>query len=262
MAYYIKLWLCYFRGNWLALMSYRADFIVSNMANLFRNGILILSVGIIFGHVSTIGGWTFEQVLFFYALSMLGRSLWHLFCVNMLSMSHFVHKGNLDRLLVRPANPLFQIIADYLDNDDWGECVIGITVLSYSAARLGVIRGPLDVGLLLVMVLSAAMIYFALHLAASTTTFWLVKNQAVGHIVWELDNFSRYPLDIYSPALAALLTWVVPFGFVSFYPAQTFFADGALRLMGLMTPLVASVACFLSYRFWLLGLASYQGTGS
>ncbi len=260
--YHIRLWLCYVRGNWLALLAYRADFVVSNVANLIFNILLVLSVRIIFGHVDSIGMWTFEQVLFFYSLAMLGRSIWHIFCVNMMTLTVLIRNGWLDRLLVRPANPLFQLVADYLDNDDWGELFFGVFLLAYSSSRLGVVGGIFDVLLLALMVLSAAAVYFALHLAANSSAFWLINNSAVTQMVWDLDGFSRYPLDIYSKSLSFVMTWIIPLGFVSFYPAQALIGTGSLRYLGLATPLVAGVACVVAYRIWNIGLIRYHSTGS
>lgn len=261
-AWYFELWLAYLRVNWLSLMAYNVDFVLSNISNLVRNLASILAVGIIFQHVGTIAGWTFEQILYLYALAATGRGLWHLLLVNVMSVGAYVRNGSMDRLMVRPANILFQLVADYLDNDDWGEAAIGLAAIVYSAGRLGLVSGPADVLMIALQVLSAVAIYFALHLAANTLSFWLVKGRAADNLVWETDNFSRYPLSIYPAPLRAVLTWLVPFGFVSYYPAQAFFGTGALVWLGRLSPLAGALAFGLAYRFWLYGLSHYQGTGS
>lgn len=259
---YAGLWCAYIRINWLALMAYNVDFIISNTANLVHNVAQILAVGIIFQHIGSIAGWSFDQVLYLYALAALGRSLWHLFFVSVLTIGQNVRTGEFERLLVRPANVLFQLVANYLDNDDWGEAVIGIVLLGHSVGRLGLIDSPLDILVIALQVMSAVAIYLALHLAANTLSFWLVRGRAAESIVWQLDNFSRYPLTVYSKPLKALLTWVVPFGFVNFYPAQVFFGSGAMTWIGWLSPLVGLLAFALAYRFWEFGLSWYQGTGS
>lgn len=262
LGWYVGLWLAYIRVNWLALMAYNVDFIISNVANLLRNIASILAVGIIFHHVGDIGGWRYEQVLYLYALAATGRAFWHLFFVSVLTISYNVRSGGFERLLVRPANVLFQLVADHLDNDDWGEAVTGLAVLTYSVQRLGLVHGSLDVLVIVLQVLSSVAIYFALHLAANTLAFWLIRARAADSLVWELDNFSRYPLSIYSRPLRGLLTWLVPFGFVNYYPAQVFFGTGVLVRIGWLSPLVGLLAFALAYRFWEYGLSKYQGTGS
>lgn len=259
---YPGLWLAYLRLNWLSLMAYNIDFLIASAVSLFRNVLQVLTVGIIFSHVGSIGGWSLSQVLYLYALAATGRSLWHLFAVNVMSIGSLVRTGGIERLLVRPANVLFQVIADYLDNDDWGELITGILVLAYAIRTLGLVHGPLDLVLVVVQVFAAALIYLALHLAANTLAFWLVRTDAASSLIWTLDEFTRYPLSIYGRGLRALLTWVVPFGFVSFYPAQAFFGSGGLIWLGRLAPVVAVGVFALAYRFWLLGLSRYSGTGS
>jgi len=259
---YLMLYYLYLRANWLSLMQYRLDFVVKNLSVLTLNLVLVAGLGIIFSQVGEIGGWTFHQVLFMFALGMVCRSVWHLLWVDMMSIGWLVRSGGMDRLLVRPLNPLFQIMAGYLDDDDWGELVVGLVGLVVAGRELGLGRQAGQVVLIGIFVLSGALIYAAIHLAANTTAFWLVSSHSMSLLAWELDNFSRYPLNIYGVGIRFLLTWVVPYGFAGFCPAMAFFGQGRLAALGWATPLVGVVVFALSYRLWLHGLASYQGTGS
>ncbi|MFZ5828022.1 MAG: ABC transporter permease [Bacillota bacterium] len=261
MLRYLYLWGCYMRLNWLALMAYRWNFLAMNVGNLINNLGAVALFWVIFGHVKAIGSWSFEQVLFLYALSMLARATWHLFGVNVMSIGPMIHGGELDRLLVRPLNPLFQVIASYLDNDDWGELTMGIALLTVAVRRLGLVDSPLDLPGLAVVVLSGGLIYLAVHLAFNTVAFWTVRVRPIQHMAWDLDNFSRYPLDIYDRRIQGLLTFVFPFGFAAFYPAQTFFGTH-LAWAGWLTPVVALAAFAAAYQFWLTGLRAYSGTGT
>lgn len=258
---YIGLYKAYFRANLLSLMSYRLDFIIRNTCNL----ILILAslgvVGLVYENVESIKGWRFEQVLVIYALTSMSRSLFHLFCINVVSIGTYVRQGDLDRILLRPVNPLFQLVADYLDNDDWGELVLGIGLLAYSFRQAGL---PLDfrtVLWVLVIAVCGSAIYFAIHLAFSTSGFWIVQNKPIEQMAWELDRFTTYPVTVYAPALRFVLTWLIPLGFVAFYPAECLFVDWPSGL-GFLTPAVAAVSLAAAYRLWLYGLSKYQGTGS
>lgn len=262
MLRHIILYGLYLRANWLSLMQYRLDFAVKNISGLTLNLVLVAGVGIIFSRVGEIGGWSFHQVLFIYALGMVCRAVWHLLWVDTLSIGLLVRRGGLDRLLVRPLNPLFQIMAGYLDDDDWGELLVGLVGLTVAGRELGLVEHGGQVLLLGLFVLSGALIYSAIHLAANTTAFWLVSARSLDLLAWELDNFSRYPLNIFGTGIRFLLTWVVPYGFAGFYPAMAVFGETRWALLGWATPLVGLGAFALAYRFWLYGLASYQGTGT
>lgn len=134
---YLGLYVAYFRANLLSLMSYRVDFIIRNLCNLVLMFAYLGVVGLIYENVETIKGWRFEQLLVIYALTSLSRSLFHLFCINVISIGTCIRQGDLDRILLRPVNPLFQLVADYIDNDDWGELVLGIGCWSIRSGGLG-----------------------------------------------------------------------------------------------------------------------------
>lgn len=79
----------------------------------------------------------------------------------------------------------------------------------------------------LVIVACGSVIYFAIHLAFNTSGFWIVQNKPIERMAWELDRFTAYPVTVYAPALRFLLTWLIPLGFVAFYPANPCFVAGS-----------------------------------
>ena len=81
------------------------------------------------------------------------------------------------------------------------------------------------------------------------------------------QDFTRYPISIYSRGVRVFLTLVIPFAFMNYFPATFLLhkTDGALQLspqIGLITPLVGLVWFGMSYAFWRVGIDRYQGTGS
>jgi ABC-2 type transport system permease protein len=71
----------------------------------------------------------------------------------------------------------------------------------------------------------------------------------------------QYPLTIYPKAIGVWLTWVIPYGFASFYPASYLLGKdiGALAWLG---PVVAAALLALAYAVWRFGLRYYSSTGS
>ena len=74
--------------------------------------------------------------------------------------------------------------------------------------------------------------------------------------------FSRYPQTIFPSALRFLLRWVVPFGFVAFYPSQGLLGHEPYAELVYLSPLVALAFAFLASRFWGWGVRRYESTGS
>jgi ABC-2 type transport system permease protein len=83
----------------------------------------------------------------------------------------------------------------------------------------------------------------------------------VTRLVFDNHLFAQYPLSIYPKAIGILLTWVIPYGFASFYPAS-YVLNRDVGNIAWFGPFVAVLLLFIGYRFWQFGLKYYSGTGT
>jgi ABC-2 type transport system permease protein len=179
----------------------------------------------------------------------------------------YVREGRFDRFLVRPLDALFQAITT--PQQIWPDELIlaliyFVVIVPYSGVHvdwLFVLYVPL-------VALGGALIDCAANLAVSTASFWFVRIDTLRWTIMSLEQeFSRYPISIYQKSVQVVLTFVVPFAFMNYFPA-TFLLhkrEDGLHLnpaVGLLTPLVGMLAVSASYAFWRVGLDRYQGTGS
>jgi ABC-2 type transport system permease protein len=81
-------------------------------------------------------------------------------------------------------------------------------------------------------------------------------------VVFETHEFAKFPLAIYPKAIGILLTWLIPYGFASFYPAEYLLGRDISPILAWAGPFVAAGFFFIAYRVWLFGLRHYSGTGS
>ena len=255
------LYFWYFRANWLSIMAYPATFVTMNLAGVIYSLGSVATVWVLFSQVHAIGKWTFPQVLLIYGLSIFSRSLFHLFWVELMTLSSMVRNGDVDRILVRPLNPLYQVVAGYLDNDDWGELLTAIIMLWTSLGMLGQRTVP-NLLWLLVAGISGSLIFASMHIVGNAMAFLTIDSRGFTDLAWTVDEFTRYPADIYGRGVQALITWVIPVGFASFYPAQLIFGDGQMMKMALATPLVAALTFAAAYHFWSFAIDQYQGVGN
>ena len=95
-----------------------------------------------------------------------------------------------------------------------------------------------------------------------------MRVDALRWIVLQLEQeFTRYPISIYSQAVRRVMTFVIPFAFMNFYPARFFLHKASPtswipELVGLLTPAIGVLFVALAYGFWRLGLNRYSGVGS
>ncbi|PEZ02909.1 ABC transporter permease [Bacillus sp. AFS018417] len=259
---YAFLYTVYFKQHLKVMMEYKVDFLIGISSVFIQQFASIFFIKVVFDHIETLKGWNFYQILLIYGIAFAGRAIHHIFFDNLWTIGwQYIRTGNLDRLLIRPINPLFQIVAERVQQDGFGQLIIGGIILSYSTSHLNISMTIGNVLMLLVMIISSGFIFVALNLFFITFSFWMTDSLPVVSAVFSLSDFSRYPITIYNKVIAFILTFIIPYSFTSFYPAAFFF-DKGYKWVSLCTPLVAIILCFIAYRFWKYGLSVFTSTGS
>src|SRR5262249_25958946 len=152
-------------------------------------------------------------------------------------------------LLVRPIDPLYHMLADGFNVDGVGSFVVGVTLVVSAGQALGIFGSLLNIIYLAVATASGAVIFFALNLITCTTAFWIVDSMAVSEAVFGNYQFAQFPLSIYPRAIRFVLTWLIPYGFASFYPAS-FLLGRDLGPIVWLSPVVAGALLMIGYCFW------------
>ncbi|MGD6794961.1 ABC transporter permease [Metabacillus indicus] len=260
---YTKLYYIFAKNHIKVMMEYRVDFFIGVISVMLQQFASIFFVKVVFDHIEQINGWTFYEILFIYGIAATGRSLHHIFFDNLWTLGwQYVRPGQMDRLLIRPINPLFHVCADRLQQDGLGQLVIGILILAAAFPQLDLAFGFADWLMLVVMIVSSGLIYIAINLFFATFSFWMIDSLPIVYAVFNLSEFAKYPLTIYNKTIRVFLTWVIPYGFTAFYPAAWFLDREGYAFVGIMSPLVGLGSIGLAYVFWLYGLRAYASTGT
>lgn len=262
MLRYIRLYGTFLRVQWHTMLEYRVNFLIGASSTIAMQAGGILTIWVVMRQIPSIHGWTLYQILLVYGLTNLALSFGHMFADNLWVVGRqYIRPGGFDRFLVRPIDPLFHLLADRFCYDGIGDLAVGVGVTAVAAAGLGITWTVPLVLYLVVAVLSGGLIYIALNLITAVTAFWIIDSVPVTLAVFQTHQFARYPLPIYAAWIRVLMTWIIPYGLVSFYPASELSGHDP-GLMAWAPPLMAVVLLFFGYRLWTFGLRHYTGTGS
>ncbi|RLQ93377.1 ABC transporter permease [Falsibacillus albus] len=260
---YSFLYTKYFTSHLKVMLEYKGDFFIGMLSVLVQQLTAIFFLKIVFDHIEALKGWTFYQILFIYAVAFLGRAVHHIFFDNLWTVGwQYIRSGTFDRLLLRPVNPLFQIISERVQQDGFGQLLIGIFILHTAASHLHIQWGVSSVFMLLLFILSSGIIFVAINLFFITFSFWMIDSLPLVVSMFQFSDFARYPVNIYPKAITLIITWIIPYGFTAFYPAAYFFENQYYSVLALLTPVVSLITMVLSYLFWNRGVKSFSSTGS
>lgn len=259
----LSLYAGFFQQSLKSRMAYKADFFGEILASFLGTAAGITFVVLLFHRIHDLAGWQREEVLFIYGLSLIPFGLFNVLSVNLYEFpERYIIEGRFDRLLLRPMPTLAQLLMERSRLTAFQEVVVGLGVAVWAGSRLGLDWTLLDACWLGVAAISGAVIYLSIFTMLSALSFFFEDRIGIGPPIWNLIQFGRFPIPIFGPWLGAVLTWAVPFGFVSFYPSTHFLARDEFRVLCYLTPLVAVGFALAALAVWGLGVRGYRSTGS
>lgn len=260
----LRLYLKLLKMNVLTWMEYRLDFIIGISVMFFANFISVLFFWVLFQKIFNLNGWSFDQLLFLLGFGSLAYGIWHAFLTGVTPwrIERYVRTGTFDRILLQPVNPLAFLILRHLNDDGFGDLFAGIVILIVASNRLGLVWTVQTTLIFSVLMLGAVLLVFSFVLLMSAATFWVVKSRILSDLFWQLTKFIDYPLDIYNPIIIFMLTFVLPFGFINYYPSEVFIGKGLYMEFAYLTPLIGLVIFIIAYAAWNIGMKNYTSTGS
>lgn len=245
-----------------ARMAYRADFFVQVGSDVLLQAVDLVFLLVLFSRVRALGGWTFEEALFIYGFFLVPFALFNATFAALSEVGgRYVLRGELDRVLVRPLGALLQVQLELLRPQALNGVPLGVVVMAVASSSLGLSWSAADLLLAAAGVLGAWLLYGGVYIVVASVNFWTQDRVGLFPIAYNLITFGRYPMTIYPAAVRFLLTFMLPYGFLAFYPAAGLMREefrGAL----LVTPLVGLLAFALGLTVWRWGLARYEGAGS
>lgn len=244
-------------------LEHRGDFLLSLLTMTLATVFGLAVVFLIFGRSRALPGWSFPQLLFLYGYSLLPLALFNVISVNLYQFSdQYLIQGKFDRVLLRPVHSLFQILFEQLRFESLGDAVVGLAVMAAMAPQSGVHFTPAAILFLAAAAICGALLYTAIFVILATVSFWFEDKVGVMPPVYNLIAFGRYPLDIYNGFVRVLLSWIVPFGFASFYPAALVLQGERYAIYGWLLPVVTAAFSAAALWIWGRGIRSYGSTGS
>ena len=260
---HLEILVAYFGQYAKVRLSYRADFLIGLATSLAATVFALGFVLVLFGRIPRLAGWRFEEVLFLYGFSLVPFGLFNVLSLNLYEFGNtYIIDGKFDRVLLRPVGSLFQVLFENFRLESLHEVFTGLVVMAWASRRLGIHWNVFDAALLAFFGLCGAVIYVAVFLLLTTVTFWVEDRIGVHPPVWNMIAFGRYPLSIYSGFIQFFLSWIIPFGFASFYPSVRLLDRAEFRSYAPLVPVVAAAFLGLALFAWSQGVRRYASTGS
>jgi len=242
-------------------LEYRVNFLSNAVLSVFWMIWAAVGVSVYFRFDSTVGGWTYGEVLvvigLFFTVNGLRQAL---FSPNLERMSEYVRRGTLDFLLTKPVDAQLLVSLRQLGVYNLLDPVLGLVL---AGAGLAISGHGLTVAALAQFVLlfaAAVLLLYALTLLLMAVAVVLVGAEELDSVSFAVVELARFPVQLYRHPVQTALT-VIPVALLTTFPAEALL--GRLNpVLLLISPLVAIGAVALATLAWRRALRSYTGASS
>jgi ABC-2 type transport system permease protein len=104
--------------------------------------------------------------------------------------------------------------------------------------------------------------FFSIKLIFGSLSFWTKRSIEVMTLIYDFSNFAKYPIDIFNRAIRVVLTFVLPFSVVIFFPIRALLFNGNLWLQTFYVMLASLSMLIIALSIWQQGLKRYESAGS
>jgi len=262
LRYYLRIYFLIEAQYIKSKMQYRDDFLISSVGMFFSSLTTVGIFWVLFETIPSLAGWNFDQLIFIYAFYLLATAPMQVLFDHFWQLRYHVLRGTFLKYYFRPLNMMFYYVSEMFDIKGLTQIALGIALLIYSSNRLEITWGVTQFLLLMVTLFSAALVVIAIMVIASSSAFWIYNSFPVMDLAWRLREYSPYPMTIFDGFFKVLFTYIIPIGFVAFYPSQIFLQPETIPSLVYFSPLVGIGFFALAYLIWTKGVNSYSGTGS
>jgi ABC-2 type transport system permease protein len=247
-------------------MQYRFNFVANLVSMVLTYGGQFISLYWLVQRFQSIDGWKLEEIVLLYALAILAWGFAVSFFFSLHGFEDQIRQGTFDRALLRPINPLLTVLGSQSPIAGLGQFVFSIAAFLFAVRAAHIRLTALKLLYLLLTAIGGGLILGAAIICVATVAFWTTRSYTFyWSLVFPARQLINYPISVYHRALQIVLSTVVPFAFVNFFPAHVLLdrtSELPYPLLAWATPVVGLVAIAASYAFWSLGTRFYASTGS
>lgn len=249
-----------------AQLQYRFAFIMRIVGLITSYTGTAVTMWVMLYQFQELGSWNLYEMLFLFALAILSWGFCIILFFHFKSLDTYILNGTFDRFLVRPINPFFHFMAMKFDVASFGQFIFSVAIFIWVSIELGIMWSSGKLLFLLFSIAGGVLIQGGMLVMISALAFWTTKSEQFYWVaMYPARNLTNYPLVIYPKAVQWFTAFVIPFGFVNYFPAAVILEKETPFFpvwIGYLSPLVGILFFIIAYYVWMLGLSRYKSTGS
>jgi ABC-2 type transport system permease protein len=255
---YLRLLALQARASFAVAAQYRVDFFVDGAIEILWTATSLAPLVVLRGMGRAVAGWSFGEALVVIAFfTLLQAVLEGALNPSFVLAVEQARRGTLDHVLMKPADAQFLLSTGRMLPWRAVNVVTALVMGLVAFASLDRAPAPRDVAVALVVFGAALATLYALFTLALASALVWVRTEGVTDLLSGLVDASRWPASVFRGSLRLLLTFVVPLGLLTTFPARALL--GTLGAPLAATAVIeAAILLAITRAVWRRALASYR----
>jgi len=258
MKLYFKFMSIHFKSE----LQYKMSFILSFLSQFIVFFGYYFTIICLFDKFSNINGFTMYDVLLTFGIIQFGFSFCETFFRGIDQFDDLIVNGTFDRLLLRPQNLLLQAFANEVSFVKSSRLIQSIIVLIIAIINIDINWNIEKIITLIFMIISSILVFLSIFILSAAYCFLTVKGLEVRNVFTDGGkHMAQYPIGIFKKGFVFFFTFIIPFGFVNYYPLLFLLGRETNKLL-IISPLITILYLIPSIIIFYIGIKRYSSVGS
>ena len=243
-------------------MQYKASFFMTAVGQFLISFSAFLGVYFMLSRFHSVKGFEFSEILICFSVVLTSFAISECFVRGFDVFPRLIQSGNLDRILLRPRNEVFQVLTSNIEFTRFGRLLQALLMLVYAVPASGIVWSFDKIMTVVLMIIGGIAVFSSLFVLYAGISFFTVEGIEFMNIFTDgTKEFGKYPVSIYGKGILKFYTYVVPIALFQYYPFL--YLVGRSDSIGLIfLPLLGFLFMIPCYCFFRFGLRRYKSTGS
>ena len=258
----MKLYLHFFSIHLRSVFQYKLSFLLTSIGQFLVSFNVFLGIYFIFNRFNKVDGYNYSEVLLCFSIIIMAYTIAESFIRGFDTFASTISNGEFDRILVRPRNEIFLVLASKIEFTRIGRLIQAIIILVYGIATAHIVWTWDKVLTLVLMIFGGCVIFSCLFIIYASICFFTLEGLEVMNILTDgAREFGKYPINIYGRGVLKFCTFLIPYALFQYYPFL-YLTGRSDNPIFIILPVLACGFAIPTYLFWKFGVRHYKSTGS
>jgi len=258
----MNLYLKFMKIHLKSELQYKMSFILSFISQFFVFFGYYFTIICLFDKFANIKGFTMYEILLTFGIIQFGFSFCETFFRGVDQFDDLIVNGTFDRLLLRPQNILLQVFSNEVSFVKASRLIQSIIVLIIAIINIDVNWNLEKIITLIFMLISSIFVFLSIFILAASYCFLTVKGLEIRNVFTDGGkHMAQYPIGIFKKGFIFFFTFIIPFGFVNYYPLLYLLNKTSNKLL-IISPLITILYLIPSVIIFYKGMKRYSSVGS